>query len=131
MVPIAMRRHHDQGNSYKVQYLVHYHHGRKYGSIQAEELRVLHLVPKTNRKRLTSRQLGGRSLKAHPHSDKLHPTPWAKNIQTTTFGLKSFLKYRHSLVGFVCLIDLFVLGGCVMWGYFGFLFVCFCCDQIL
>jgi hypothetical protein len=33
---------------------VHYHHGRKHGSIQAdmmlEELRVLHLTPKANRR---------------------------------------------------------------------------------
>jgi hypothetical protein len=39
---------------------VHYHHGGKYGSIQAdmvlEELRVLHHVPKTKR-RLASRQV--------------------------------------------------------------------------
>ena len=44
--------------------LVHYHHGGKLGSIQAglaleKELRVLHLIPKTN-KRLTSRKLGRR-----------------------------------------------------------------------
>jgi hypothetical protein len=38
------------------------------------ELRVLHLVPKANRRRLTSEQLGGRSLKAHPHSDTRFPT---------------------------------------------------------
>jgi hypothetical protein len=35
---------------------VHYHHGRKHGSIQAgierEELRVLHLILKANRRRL-------------------------------------------------------------------------------
>jgi hypothetical protein len=38
-----------------------------------EELRVLHLIPKGNR-RLASRQLKGSSLKAHPHSDALPPT---------------------------------------------------------
>ena len=53
-----MKRHHDQGNSYKGKHLigaglqfrgsVHYHHGRKHGSIQADmvlekELRVMHL----------------------------------------------------------------------------------------
>jgi hypothetical protein len=56
---------------------VHYHHDRKHGSVQADivqELRVLHLVSKTNRRRLASRQLGRRSLKAHPHSDTLPPT---------------------------------------------------------
>jgi hypothetical protein len=31
-----------------------------------EELRVLYLVPKANRRRLASKKLGGRSLKAHP-----------------------------------------------------------------
>ena len=39
-----------------------------------EELRVPYLVPKAVMSRLTSRQLGGRSLKAHPHSDTLPPT---------------------------------------------------------
>ena len=43
--------------------LVHYHQSKKHGSIQAdmvleEELRVLHLNPKTARRRLSSRQLG-------------------------------------------------------------------------
>jgi hypothetical protein len=61
-VPFAVKRHHDLGNSYKGQHLtgvafrgsVHYQHGRQHGSDQAdivlEKLRVLHLVPKTNRK---------------------------------------------------------------------------------
>jgi hypothetical protein len=44
---------------------------RKHGSIQAdivlvEELRVLHLVPKANRRRLTSRKLGGGSQRPPP-----------------------------------------------------------------
>jgi hypothetical protein len=53
-----VKRHYDQGNSYKRRHftgvvysfrgLVHYHHGRKHGSMQADmvlekELRVLHL----------------------------------------------------------------------------------------
>ena len=50
----------------------------KNSSIQAgmevEELRVLHLVPKTNKRRLTSRELGRRSLEAHPDSDTFPPT---------------------------------------------------------
>jgi hypothetical protein len=61
-----------------------------------EELRVLHLVPKATRRRLTSKQLGEGSLKVYPHSDtrpltRLHllivgpPTPWAKHIQSTIF----------------------------------------------
>ena len=48
--------------AYRFRGLVHYHHGRKHGSVQAgmvlEDLRVLHLVPKTSRKGLASRQLG-------------------------------------------------------------------------
>lgn len=48
---------------------INYHLGRKHGNIQAgmtlAKLRVLHLVPKTNRRRLESRKLGGRSLKVH------------------------------------------------------------------
>jgi hypothetical protein len=57
-VSISVKRHHDQGNAYKGKYftgaglwfrgLVHYHHGRKHGSVQAgtvleKKLRVLHL----------------------------------------------------------------------------------------
>jgi hypothetical protein len=38
-----------------------------------EELRVLHLVLKANRRRPVYRQLRRRSLKAHPHSDTLSP----------------------------------------------------------
>jgi hypothetical protein len=38
-----------------------------------EELRVLHLVPKADRRRLASRKLG-EGLKAYPHSDTLPPT---------------------------------------------------------
>ena len=59
-VSIAVKRHHDQGNSYKGKHfrvaqlqfrgLVHYHHGGKHGSTQAamvleKEPRVLHLDP--------------------------------------------------------------------------------------
>jgi hypothetical protein len=39
-----------------------------------EELRVLYLHLKANRRRLVSRQLGGGSLKAHPYSATLPPT---------------------------------------------------------
>ena len=60
-----MKRHHDQGNSIKgkhfivatlqVQRFIHYHHGRKYSSLQADmvlgkELRVLHQDPKAARR---------------------------------------------------------------------------------
>ena len=48
---------------------VHFHHGRKHGSIQAdvrlEEPKVLHLDPKAARRRLSSRQLGGGSENPH------------------------------------------------------------------
>jgi hypothetical protein len=62
-----VKRHHDHGNSYKGKHLigaglqfrgsVHYHQGRKHGSIQAgmvleKELRVLHLDLKAARRRL-------------------------------------------------------------------------------
>ena len=62
---ISLKRHRDQDNSYKgecliragLQFrgLVHYHHGRKHGSVQADmvlekELRVLHLDPLGSRK---------------------------------------------------------------------------------
>jgi hypothetical protein len=60
-----MKRHHDQGNFSKGQYLirtgfrfsgsVHYHQGKTHGSIRAgmvlEELRVLYLLPKEARSR--------------------------------------------------------------------------------
>jgi hypothetical protein len=58
MISIAVKRHHEHGNSYKGKHLigaglqfrglVHYHHGRKHGSIQSDmmlekEPRILHL----------------------------------------------------------------------------------------
>jgi hypothetical protein len=64
-----------------------------------EELRLLPLVPKAARRRLTSRKLGGRSqslsqqlytssYKAIPTPTRQHlliaPTPSVKHIQTTT-----------------------------------------------
>jgi hypothetical protein len=78
-----VKRHHDQGKhligaGLQFRGSAHYQQGRKHSSIQAhmllEELGVLHLHPKEARSRLTSRQLGGGSLKAHPHSDTLPPT---------------------------------------------------------
>jgi hypothetical protein len=71
-VSIAVKRHYGQGNSFRGLHLngaglqfkgsVHYHHGRKHDRVQAgmvlEELRVLHLVLKANKRRLVSRQLG-------------------------------------------------------------------------
>ena len=52
------------GAGLQIQRFRGYHHGGTHGSVQADmalekELRVLHLVPKAARRRLTSRQLGG------------------------------------------------------------------------
>jgi hypothetical protein len=75
------------GLAYRFRGSVHYHHGRKHGSIQAdmvleEELRVLHLDPKAVRRRLSHGQLGGgfllqwvepenkeKTSKTHPHNN--------------------------------------------------------------
>ena len=69
------------GLAYKVRGSVHYHLGRKHGSIHAgmalEELRVLHLVPMVNRRRLASRKLGGSfpspPLQWHTSSNRVIP----------------------------------------------------------
>jgi hypothetical protein len=57
--------------------LVHYNYGRNHRSIQAvmelEELRVVYLVLKANRRRLATGKLEGSSLKAHCYSDMLLP----------------------------------------------------------
>jgi hypothetical protein len=47
---------------------VHYHHGRKHGREGAvrEELRILHLLPKEEKSRLSSRQLGEESPSPPP-----------------------------------------------------------------
>jgi hypothetical protein len=79
-----VKRHHDQDKSYKGKYeigaglysfrgSVHYHHGRKYGSLQADvvlekELRDLHLYLKAARRWL-SLSIG--DFKTHPHSNTL------------------------------------------------------------
>jgi hypothetical protein len=63
---ITVKRHHDQGNAYKGKHFtgadlqfqnsLHYHHGGKHGNMQADmvlqELRALHIDPKTARRRL-------------------------------------------------------------------------------
>ena len=66
------------GLAYRFRGSVHYHHGRKHGSIQVDmvlekELRVLHLDKTAARRGLPSRQLGGGS-QSLPHSDTLPPT---------------------------------------------------------
>ena len=70
---IAMKRHQDQGDSYKRQHLIEggfhsrgsirYHYGGKHGSLQADmvwekEMKVLYLDLKAARRRLSS-ALGG------------------------------------------------------------------------
>ena len=65
-ISVAMKRYHDRGNSYKGKYLigrlVHYHHARKHGCLQADivlkEPRVLYPDLKAARRRLSS-ILGG------------------------------------------------------------------------
>jgi hypothetical protein len=56
--------------AYRFRVSVHGHHGEKLGIIKAsmalEELGVLLLVPKTNNRRLSSRQLGGGSQSPSP-----------------------------------------------------------------
>ena len=109
-----MKRQHDHSNSYRgknplglaysFRGLVHYHHGRKHGSIQAdmvlEEPRILHLDPKAPRRRLsfhTGQSLNIESLKAHSHSDTLPPTrphlpvvplPVGQALKHESMGLK-------------------------------------------
>lgn len=65
---MAVKRHHNQGNSYtghlfvdgwQFRGSVHYYHGRKHASVQEDmmlekELRILYLDPKTGRKILSS-----------------------------------------------------------------------------
>jgi hypothetical protein len=72
MVSIAINKHHDQNNSYKGQHLIgaglwvqrfsslssRWEHGSIQTDMGLEELRVLHLHPKADR-RLAPRQLGG------------------------------------------------------------------------
>jgi len=58
-----------------------------------EELRVLYLVQKANRRRLAPRRLGGGSQSQSPqgHTSSNIPcnsaTPWANQIQTTTLSI--------------------------------------------
>jgi hypothetical protein len=71
----AVKRHHDQDNSYKGQFLIgsglqvprfspllsRQEHDSVHKGTALEELRVLHFVEKAVKRRLTSRQLGGGS----------------------------------------------------------------------
>jgi hypothetical protein len=84
---------------------VHYHHGRKHGSVQVgmlwEELRVLHLVPKANRRRLTSRKLGGRSQNQpqqwHTSFNKATPTLTRPHLLIVPLLGPSIFKPPHHL----------------------------------
>jgi hypothetical protein len=65
-----------------------------------EELRILYLVLKANRRRLTLRQLGGWS-QSPPNSDTLPsnkaiPNPTKSNILIVPFSLPSIFKLPHS-----------------------------------
>ena len=87
-ISIAVNRHHDQDSSYRGQHLIgadlwvqrfnplssRWEHGSVQADLGLEEPKVLHLDPKADRRRMAFRQLGGGSLKAHPHSDTLPPT---------------------------------------------------------
>jgi hypothetical protein len=69
------------GLDYSFRGSVHYHHGMKHGSLQAnivleEKLRVLHLDLKASRKGLTSRHLGGGSqTHLSAQASRLKPKP--------------------------------------------------------
>lgn len=72
MVSNTVKRHYNQGDSYKGQYC---YQGRKHNRAQAsmaleKQLRILHFVLKANRQL----QGGGGSIKAHPHSNALSLT---------------------------------------------------------
>jgi hypothetical protein len=60
------------------QWFVHYRHGRKHGSIQAnvvlEELSVLHLDQKAARRRLSLQPPAKLDIKPHSHYDRLLST---------------------------------------------------------
>ena len=91
-VSIAVKRHHDHGNSYKGKHLIevvaysfrgliHYHRGGGHGgelcSVQTDmvlELRLLHLEGNRKSTETPGSILSIGNLKAHLHSDTLLPT---------------------------------------------------------
>ena len=89
--------------------LVHYHHGRKHDNVEADmvlekELRVPPLVPKANRRRLSSKQLGGGSqsppTQRHTSSNKATPPKSATPCRSSLFKLshrasKMFIRRWH------------------------------------
>lgn len=96
-VSIAIKRHHDHGNTYKEKTFswgwltysfrgsVHYHHVRKHGDLLEKELKVLHLAG--HRESTVTpggiRRIG--NLKAHPHSVTLPTTGPFPLQQSHTF----------------------------------------------
>jgi hypothetical protein len=102
-ISIPVKRHRDQVNSYKGEHIWGWLTLSEVqsiiivaGSVAPVELRVLHLVPKANRRSLVSRQLRGSPptmthflQRGHTYSNKAtsphSATPRAKHIQTTTF----------------------------------------------
>jgi hypothetical protein len=162
-VSIVVKRNHDQGNSYKGQHLIGasllvlefspLSSWLKHGSIQEgmalEKLRVLHLVPKVNRRRLAFRQLGRGSQiqpptvvhflqQGHTYSNKGTPpnsaTPWAKHIQTTTVleqslsikaKRKTNVRFRrcHFLCSYYPIVN-FIVSSVSVFCFISFLFMC-------
>lgn len=106
---VAVKKHHDYGKLYKDNQLKglacrfwgsgNYYQSRKHGNIQAgmalKEARVLYLVPKATRRRLSWRQQGkgfqSPPQKWHTSSNKAtlpnNDTPWTTHIQTITLIL--------------------------------------------
>jgi hypothetical protein len=66
------------GLAYQLKGSVHYHQGRKHGSIQTgmalEELKVLHLVLKSKQEKTSSHMTRRRVSNPTPKSDTLLPT---------------------------------------------------------
>jgi hypothetical protein len=99
-----VKRHHDQGKSYKKQHLIgaglqvqrlsslsRWEHGSIQAGMAQEELRVLYLHPKAASGRLTSRKLGWGSY-THSHSDTPFPT------RSHLFQQGHSFRWCHSLV---------------------------------
>jgi hypothetical protein len=116
-----MKRYHDQGNSHKGLHLigagfqvqrgsVHYHHGRKHGSVKidmvVEKLRVLYFDIKAAR-RLPLLQWT--ELKIPPHNDALpprRPHPLQEGhillpIVLSPMG-QAYLNYHTEFISYVC-----------------------------
>ena len=85
------------GLAYSFRSLVHYHHGGKHGSIQADmvqlELRVLHLELQTQLRDYVTLSIKSRGdRKAHHHSDALPPA--RPHLIIVPLSMSSAFKYR-------------------------------------